>query len=521
MDQLKNLGPLAALGRLWNQLNSSQRVVVAAFAAVSIVAMVVIGMVASKPRMAVLFSRLEPEDAGAICQKLSEQKVPYQLSADSSTVEVPASQVDDLRLAMTAQGLPQGGTVGFELFDKSSFGMTEFTERLNYQRAVQGELSRTIEHLAPVINARVHVAMPQDKLYTSEQDPVTASVVLKLKRGSPLGDEQVGGIVHLVASAVEGLKPENVTVVDNQGNVLSEAGEYGGGGHLLTASQTKLKRQYETELARNIESMLARILGPDKAVVRVSADMNFDQKQVRSESYEPAESGKGQGVLQSETKSNETYTGSTIPSSVRSKAGAPSDNYTRTESTNQYEVTKRTEETVSAPGQLKRLSVAVLVDDKVGAAKVTAIRSAVATAAGTDAERGDQVTVQSIAFDDAVKKAEDEAAAKDSKMGMISSIGKTVGAVVLLLGFLMVLKGIVKQIKVQLPAQASIQSNPVVPQSVGEMLKEQGAASQPATEQPAAADPVKVPVPNGVPKDIAQSSPEELARLVRTWMSEG
>lgn len=519
MDQLTNLGPFAALAKLWNQLNSSQRIVVSAFAAVSIVAMVAIGMVASKPRMAVLFSRLEAEDAGAIAQKLSEQKVAYRLSADNSTIEVPANKVDDLRLSMTAQGLPQGGTVGFELFDKSNFGMTEFTERLNYQRAVQGELSRTIQHLAPVTNAKVLVAMPQEALYTNEQEPTTASVVLKLRRGAPLTDEQVGGIVHLVASAVEGLKPENVTVVDSQGTVLSEAGSYGAGGGLLTASQTKLKRQYEVELGRNLESMLSRILGPDKAVVRVSAEMIFDQKQVRSESYEPAEEGKNQGVLQSEAKTSETYSGSTVPSDVRPRGGSPSDNYTRTESTTQYQVTKRTEETVSAPGQLKRLSVAVLVDDKVGPAKVSAIRATISAAAGTDLERGDQVTVQSIAFDEGNKKAEVAAAAQESKMNMITSIGKSVGAVVLLLGFLMFLRGIVKQIKVQLPPPAPVQIAAPVPQSVGDMLKDQ-LSTQPAAEA-LADDPVKLPVPDGVPRDIAQSSPEELARLVRTWMSEG
>lgn len=349
MDQLKNLGPFAALGRLWDQLNSSQRVVVAAFAAVSVVAMVVIGMVASKPRMAVLFSRLEPEDAGAICQKLSEQKVPYELSADSSTVEVPANQVDDLRLSMTSQGLPQGGTVGFEIFDKANFGMTEFGERLSYLRAIQGELTRTIEHLAPVVKARVHISMPQESIYTTEQEPTKASVELRLRRGTPLSDEQVGGVVHLVSSAVEGLKPENVTVVDDQGSVLSQAGDYGAGGQLLSANQTKIKRQYETEMARNLESMLSRILGPGKAVVRVSADMNFDQKQETSETYQPAEPGKQSGILSSEERTVEEYSGSTVPSNVASRPGSPSDKYSRTESTTQYEVARSKVETVARP----------------------------------------------------------------------------------------------------------------------------------------------------------------------------
>jgi len=544
MDQLMKLGPFAAIGRVWSQLNSSQRVVVTAFAAVAIVAMVVISMVASKPRMAVLFSRLEPEDAGAICQKLSEQKVPYELSADSSTIEVPASQVADLRLSMTSQGLPQGGTVGFEIFDKSNLGMTEFGERMSYLRAVQGELTRTIEHLAPVVKARVHITMPQESIYTSEQEPTKASVELKLRRGTPLGDEQVGGVVHLVASAVDGLKPENITVIDDQGNVLSEAGAHSGAGGLLTANQTKIKRQYESEMAKNLETMLARILGPDKAVVRVSADMNFDEKQEKSETYLPAAPGvvstatatqgtaqvgmsakPGQttgpsGVLSSQESTSEEYSGSAVPSGVSSRPGSPSDHYSRTESTTQYQVAKSTVETVSAPGQLTRLSVAVLVDDKVDMAKVGTIKSAVMAAVGFNPERKDQVTVESIAFDQSSKKEEDAAAAKESRMSMITSIGKTVGAVALLLAFLMFLKGTVNKIKVQLPApQAPVQYAPV-PQSVGDLLRDQSAPSEPVHEEPKEQQ-AMMPVSDLVPKDIAQSSPEELARLVRTWMSEG
>ncbi|MGQ9581637.1 MAG: flagellar basal-body MS-ring/collar protein FliF, partial [Armatimonadota bacterium] len=276
MEQLTRLGPFVALSRLWKELSPAQRLVVAAFASLAFTSVVLIGMALSRPRMAVLFSGLTSEDAGAIAQKLAEQKIPYRLSADGTTIEVPANKVYDVRLQLATQGLPQGGTVGFELFDKSNFGMTEFAERLNYQRALQGELQRTIKQLAPVVDARVHIVMPEEKLYTSEQNPVTASVVLRLRRDRPLSDGQVGGIVHLVSSAVEGLKPSNITVIDTEGNVLSEAVTLAGsGGQLLTAAQTKLKRQYEIELAANLQGMLARIVGPDKAVVRVSAELNF------------------------------------------------------------------------------------------------------------------------------------------------------------------------------------------------------------------------------------------------------
>ena len=532
MDQLAKLGPFVALSRLWNELSPGQRLVVGAFGAVSAVAVVLIGMAASKPRMSVMFSGLASEDAGAIVQKLTDQKVPYQLSADGGTIEVPANKVYDLRLQMATQGLPQGGNVGLELFDKSNFGMTEFTERLNYQRALQGELKRTICQLAPVIDARVHIAMPEEKLYASEQEPATASVVLKLRRGTPLVDEQVGGIVHLVAAAVQGLKPSNVTVIDSDGNVLSEASAgAGGSGQLLTANQSKLKRQYETDLASNLQSMLTHIVGADKAVVRVSADMSFDQKETRSETYEPAPTARGAGqtaaqspagvLLSQETKS-ETYNGSVLPpGGVPPRAGARTassgDNYTRTESTTQYQVTKRTEQTVSAPGQLKRLSVAVLVDEKVEPAKVGVIQQAVTAAAGIDPKRGDQVTVQRLAFDTGNEKAEADAMAKASKGEMMGSIARNAGVVVLLLVFLFALRMIVRQIRVQAPVSAP------APAPAPQARMAQAAPQQAYAAAPGAAPAetfIAAPAENALPPEVAQSKPEDLARLVRSWMSE-
>lgn len=533
MDQLSKIGPFAALSRLWNELSPAQRVVVTAFGAVSAVSVILIGMTLSKPRMAVLYSRLASEDAGAIAQKLSEQKIPYKISADGTTIEVPANKVDDMRLQLATAGLPQGGNVGLEIFDKSNFGMTEFTERLNYQRALQGELKRTISQLAPVTDARVHIAMPEQKLYESEQEPVTASVVLKLKRGMPLSDEQVGGIVHLVASAVEGLKPSNVTVVDTDGTVLSEAAAGGSGGQLLNANQSKLKRQYESDLSQNLQSMLTRIVGQDKAVVRVSADMSFDHKQTTSESYEPAAAPAGAtgttqspaGVLLAQETKSETYSGSVLPpggvppmrggASVTSRTSS-SDNYTRTESTTQYQVTKKTEEVVSAPGQVERLSVAVLVDEKIEPGKVPAIEQAVIAAAGIDKARGDQVTVQRLAFDTAGEKKEAEAMAKESRSAMIGSIAKNAGAVALLLVFLFALRTIVKQIRVQAPSlMPARQEDYAIPEGFGAPpptpVKQQ---PEPLPEQMVMAS------QDNLPLEVSQSRPEDLARLVRSWMSE-
>jgi flagellar M-ring protein FliF len=406
--------------------------------------------------------------------------------------------------------------------------MSEFAQKMNYQRAIQGELTRTICQLRPVMSARVHISIPQDSVFASEQESAKASVALKLRRGMPLSDEQVGGIVHLVSSAVESLKPECVDVIDQDGNVLSSGGA--GPAGALSANQLKLKRQYENEIAANLQSMLTRIVGPDKAVVRVSADMDFDQKQTKAETYEPAPGGTapppgqtappGQaGVLTSQETSTETYSGTGAPSAIAGagprNASGGGDKYIRASATTQYQVSRKTEEIVTAPGQITRLSVAVLVDKSVPSSQVTSIREAVTAAAGVKQGR-DQVTVQAVAFDKSTQKQVDKEMAAAAKNELIGTVAKNAGAVVLLLGFLVVLRSIVTGIKVQAPS---------APMAVRVREPEPAmSAAQPAPT--AAAQQAEQQIKQSgqqlseLPAEVTQSNPEELARLVRSWMSE-
>ena len=523
------LGPFSALSKLWNELSSAQRAVVVAFVALAIVVGTFTAMIASKPRMAVLFSGLESEDAGAIAQKLNDEKVQYELSGDGRTISVPADKVYDMQMKMAMDGLPQGGSAGFELFDKNNFGMTEFTEKLNYQRALQGELARTICQLRPVLSARVHLTMPDDKVFENEQQPAKASVALKLRRGTPLGDEQVAGIVHLVSSAVESLKPQDVEVIDQDGNVLNESmASVGSGGGMLNASETKMKHQYENGVAQNLQSMLDKIVGPDKAVVRVSADMNFDQKQTTSETYEPASrqvapgtSPAPAGVMLSQETSSENYSGGVLPpnamaSSNKTSTG-PGDKYVRSSTTAQYQVSKMTEQTVVAPGQVNRLSVAVLVDKSVSGLQINNIRQAVEAAAGVNVTRGDQVTVQAVAFDKSSQKQVDKEMAAASRNDLIATIAKNAGAVILLVGFLVLLRSIVTSIKVQAPA-------PAVPAKMPELDVQIPPVVSASTPPPASTveehTGKRINPDSDLPPEVTESSPEELARLVRTWMSE-
>lgn len=549
MDKFGKLGSVQAIGRFWNSLTGPQKLVTAIFVASSIVLLCVASVMAARPNMEVLFSGLQAEDAGAIVAKLQERKVEYELDGGGSVIKVPAKNVHDLRLRMAGDGLPQGGSVGFEIFDKTNLGMTEFAQRLNYQRALQGELTRTIMQIDRVQNARVHIAIPEDRLFDRREKHPQASVVLKLSAGSTLDGDQVAGIVHLVSSSVEGMKPNNVTVVDTRGNVLSEGGDEASPFNArLSASQLETRQAYERQTQKNIESMLERVLGPNKAIVRVSAKLDFDQKETNSEVFEPvketaqtgsaADTGKAvdgyRGVLLSERRTDETYgpnrsggsspTASVggIPGKVGGKAGVTPNTspgseatvsevrggYHRSESSAEYQVTKTTQRVVQTPGAVQLLSVAVMLDGKVDVGQIPAIQRVVEASAGIDPKRGDRVIVESVPFDDKTAKQEEKEMAAIASKQTYLSIGKTAGGVLLLLGFLFYLKGLLKGISLS-PAANQGAGNV----QLGPAFQQQSAATAYA---PVAATPIDgggSTAGGGAPRD-----PKEVAQVVREWL---
>ena len=258
----------------------------------------------SKPDYQVLFSNLSPEDAGEIIGKLKEKKIPYQLAFNGTTVMVAKDQVYDTRLSLVNEGLPKGGGVGFEVFDRTSLGTTDFVQKLNYLRAMQGELGRTIKQIKEVDQVRVHIVVPKESLFVEEQKKATASVFIKTRTGMTLGPSQVDGIVHLVASAVEGLDPGEITVVDTSGKVLSKRQESNPIGQ-LTTTQLEYQRSIEEGLKKKVQGMLEEVLGFSKAIARVSADIDFQQVESTEEKYDPTT------ILRSEQKTTERSTNST------------------------------------------------------------------------------------------------------------------------------------------------------------------------------------------------------------------
>jgi len=392
--------------RSWRQASPSQRAGLAAVALICIGLLALTVALARRPRFAVLYARLSEEDAAKVVGRLREMKAPYRV-APGGTVEAPAERIAELRLDLAADGLPTGGQAGFELFDRTRVGISEFGERLNYQRALQGELARTIAHLAPVEHARVHVTLPRERLYAREQERATASVVLGLRGGAALTPAQVRSIVHLVSGAVEGLEPDSVTILDTEGRLLSSAE---GGGLAAASTHLQLQRDYERQVEHAVQSMLDGVLGAGLSVVRASASLNFDQVERESETYEPAEAGVGVVVSRRETRESYRGRGSLravgVPG-VSSNVGdlrpgaagdGAADEYEHSELTEQYLVSREVQRTLRPPGQVERLSLSVFISEDADLGPVADLEGAVVAAAGLDPARGDRVVVTRLPF---------------------------------------------------------------------------------------------------------------------------
>ncbi len=397
---------------------------------------------ASEPYTA-LFAQLDHEDAAAILTKLKEMKVPYRIGADGSSVEVPESRVRELRLELAGAGLPRGGGVGFESFDKMRLGATDFEQRVLYRRALEGELARTIGTIGAIESARVHLVLPEKSVFITHSEPASASIALRLHGGRALGPSEVAGIVHLVASAVPGLEADRITVVTTDGTMLHHPRNTHGGGDEGDDDDVRTAaHSYESSLEDRVRAMLERVVGPGHADVRVTADLDPAHVEHLEEHFDPSKQ-----VLRSEEQSVEHTSGegetsvsgvpgaeSNLPTGV-AKGGTPPPakpaasaapagsaapsassalaaaaplpgGSVRESHTRNYEIDHVTEKRVVAGGSLRRLTVAVVLDGlKTGAGQVPRAREEldklallVRSASGASESRGDVVTVESIPF---------------------------------------------------------------------------------------------------------------------------
>ena len=367
-----------------------------------------------------LFTGIAPEDAAAIVQKLKETGVDYRLPEAGGTVMVPSARLAELRINLAAAGLPKTGRIGFELFDKTNLGATEFTEHINYRRALEGELERSVMSLAEVEQARVHLTFPKDSVFLESQEPAKASVLVKLRPGSRLAAQNVQAIDHLVAAAVEGLSADAVSVLDMNGNLLGRPKTAGGlDGPEPSEAALEYRHSVEADLLAKINSTLEPLLGAEKFRANVSVECDFTGGEQSEEIYDPAHS------VMSSSQRTEDVTGGSVSSGVpgtasalprpASRPGGGSSRVARTTENIAYQSSRTVKKTRMPAGVLKKMSLAVLVDQSVSWEKgqkevkrvlvpptpetLKIIRDLVAGVTGFNQERGDQLVVETLPFE--------------------------------------------------------------------------------------------------------------------------
>jgi flagellar M-ring protein FliF len=476
----------------------------------------------------VLFNNLSPEDGGAIVSKLRETRVPYKVEANGTLIMVPADKVHELRLSLAGEGLPNGGQVGFEIFDEADFRTTKFVQELNYRRALQGELSRTINQFEEVKRSKVFIVLPKETLFVDEQKPASASIQLDLKSNLP--QNKMASIAHLVANAVEGLEPENVTVVDTKGRLIFKGGPRDESSALLSNAQLDYKGKVEEEIRKNVQTMLEGIVGPGKAIVRVNAEIDFNKTTLNQEEYDPsAPAVRSERNLQesSETNEGEKESSQTL---INQRSGVvPASTGNRQASSKKdvatnYEINKTTRTIFKPAGTIKRLSVAAVIDGTYQDEKTedgTATKryiprsdtelkkfeDIVKKAMGYNEDREDQVTAISFPFSESIiadAMTGDEGQGFDFFSLLKGYKGSLINLFLVALVFFLVVRPLLKGLK---------------DMAVSTVVERGGELSEGSGEVPQIPEPKEINQKEKI-LEITKNSPEKSHQLLKGWIAE-
>lgn len=395
-----NKGSIEAVFGIFNKLSVQQKLVIGIFVVVTMVLIGFIIFVFNEPSFSTLYTNIAQEDASQVIDYLNSQKIAYKIEDNGQTIKVPNEKVYETRLALAGKGIPSSGIIGYEIFDKTTVGMSEFMQKLNFKRALEGELARTIMQLEEVGEARVHIVFPQKSIFKEEEKEPTASVVLKLKNNSGLSKNNILSITNLVSSSVEGLKPGKVTILDTKGKLLSKEFEEG---PLAFASnkQYEIKQTIENYLVSKAQTMLDNVLGYGNSMVQVNADLDFSQVEKTMELYDP-ESQVAISEQSLSAQNNGNVSGDSTTAANES-------------STTNYEISKTIQKVIEGSGNIKKLSVAAVINGipktvKKGDKTTTVfeerseeqlrkLEDIIKNAVGVDLNRRDQFSIVSIPFE--------------------------------------------------------------------------------------------------------------------------
>ncbi|GAA2504614.1 flagellar basal-body MS-ring/collar protein FliF [Winogradskya humida] len=488
---------------------------------------------ASKPSYSPLFSNLSTKDASAIVESLDKSGTAYELANGGSTILVPQDQVNNLRLQLSGEGLPGDADTGYSLLDQQGITTSDFMQHTNYQRALEGELANTIKAIDGVEAATVHLVMPQKDVFADDQNKTTASVLVQTSPSEPLSGDQVQSIVHLVASSVEGLDPTQVTVAGADGKILSTGGGAAIGGSGSDSGSDSATVQFQTRLNNSLQAMLDSVVGPGHSVVTTTAELDFDTVQTNTEKFtsDPSVAALSESISREAYNGNGNGQGGVLgPDNIQVPNGT-----TNTAGTGQYEnsntvrnnaVDKTTETRNSAPGGIKRLSVAVLLDaTTAGAVNQADVQQLVSAAAGIDATRGDTIAVSAMAFDTSAATAAKDAlaasVAADTTAKQTSLIRTAAMALVVLLLMFIAWRWSRKQKKRKSLTSAELKHLEEMQAALEAQRLAELNAAIPSAAIEANASFQELEERQREIEQMVEDQPEEMAALLRGWLGAG
>ena len=519
---------LTRLRTTFMSFTPGQRVVAVIGGAALVLAAVMVLRWVATPNFAPLYSNLAAEDASAIIDELDAQGVPYELAGGGSTIMVPRDQVYSTRISLSGQGLPeQGGDEGYSLLDNQDISTSEFQEQTDFKRAMEGELARTIEAVDGVNTAVVHLALPPAKVFTDEQDPPTASVLVDTTSGTTFGAEQVQAVVHLVASSVDGLEPEKVTVADSSGKVLSADD---GAGGLGASTRDQQVASFQQQTSQRIQSMLDRVLGPGNSTVQVTADLDFDKSVSESTTYSAA----ADVPPLSASTTTEDYegpaggggtTGVVGPDGQMDPGanGAGEDStYNKESTTSDNAVNEVVEHRETAPGSVNSLHVGVVLDSAAAANQgvdTTAVRDLIAATVGIKAKRGDTVEVTAMTFDRTADEAAAAELAEAAKAEKTAAMWRMVRNIAIGLAIVVIL--VVAWLQSRKRSRLREERTTYLVEQLRNDAAERAAAALETSPALAALETAEQQAEDELRRDLdklAADQPEDVAALLRGWL---